>query len=662
MSTILKYMVLPKEVTEFEEKYLKKLNKISIIFFFCHIPVFMAVAWANNTGIWFALALTTATLIGPAIAYFTLKSQRGISMVYGFTAMILGGVLVHFGQGPMQIEMHFYFFALLAMLGMFANPLVIIVAAVTVAIHHFTAWWFIPSSMFNYDASIWVVLVHAAFVVLETIAVCYISREFFDNVIGLDKIVQERTKELDQSQSDMTLVLDNIDQGFITVDLDGVMGGRTSAIVHEWFGAEQENTTFSDYINDKDEDAAVWFEMGLESVKDGILPVEVAMEQLPSRLMLGEKTMAFEYKTIENDVNEVDKILIIISDITDLIKRELAEKAQKQILSAFEHIMKDKAGFIEFLTESDQQMSLIANNEYDDLVHLKRLIHTIKGNSGIFGLTGVADVCHEMENQINEEGIKPTEAEIKVLSDTWNDMRKKLDELVSQGQGGKRNTDIQVLDADYNAILHAVIQREDSEKIESMIESWKLEPIKNKLSTLKQQAERLSKQVGKGELDVILAPNNIRIESEHWAPFWSSFIHVIRNAIDHGIESTDERIALGKTANGKLELKTVVEDERFIVSIIDDGRGINWKVLADKATKANLPNTTQKDLENALFHDGISTKDSISDISGRGVGMSAILSTCKELGGVVNIISNENQGTEIQFSFPLGKNIYQLAA
>ncbi|MEQ1635383.1 MAG: methyl-accepting chemotaxis protein [Methylococcales bacterium] len=203
MSTITKYLALPKETTDFEVNYLKRLNKIALVFFYLHVPILMGVAWLAGTGALFALALTSITLIGPTIAFFALKNQRAISLVYGFTAMIMGGVLVHFGQGPMQIEMHFYFFALLAMLCMFANPLVNIVAAVTAAVHHVAIWWYLPASIFNYDASFNVVLVHAAFVVLETIAACYISRQFFDNVMGLDKIIQVRTVELAQSQRNM---------------------------------------------------------------------------------------------------------------------------------------------------------------------------------------------------------------------------------------------------------------------------------------------------------------------------------------------------------------------------------------------------------------------------------------------------------------------------
>lgn len=659
LSKITKYMILPKEMTEFEVNYLKRLNRLALFFFYVHIPIFMGIAWLAGTGPLFALALSSVAVIGPTVAYWFLKNQRTISMVHGFTAMIMGGILVHFGQGPMQIEMHFYFFALLAMLCMFANPMVNIVAALTAAVHHLVIWWYLPNSVFNYDASFEVVLVHAAFVVLETVAACYISREFFDNVIGLDKIVQARTSQLAAAQRDMSLILDNIDQGFITVNLDGVMCGKTSTIVHEWFGKEEDKMTFSDYIRHIDQGAADWFELGLESVKDGFLPVDVAFEQLPRLLKFDSKTMKLEYKAVTNDAEEVEKVIIVISDITDLIQKEISEALQKQMLSVFEHIMRDKIGFIEFLTESDQQMNTIVNKQYEDLTHLKRLIHTIKGNSSIFGLTGIADVCHELENQIVSEETLPNDEEIQVLSEAWKEMRQRLDELLGQSRRRMDNV-IKIDDVEYRAILHAVLTGENPEKTAEMIRSWKLEPIQNRFGTLKQQAERLAKRMGKTDITINILPSNIRITKEYWAPFWSNFVHVIRNAVDHGIETPEERRQAGKKAGGTLELKSYVEWNQFVISVSDDGKGIDWQSVAEKAKSLNLPHSTHDDLVKALFSEGVSTKDVATDISGRGVGMGAVLQACENLGGKIDIFTKEKQGTQFLFKFPMTENVYQV--
>lgn len=169
------------------------MNRVALVFFALHVPVFALVAWANHTGPALAALLTSIVVLGPAAGEYTLTNPRSVSMIHGVSAMFMGGLLVHFGQGPAQIEMHFYFFALLAMCAVFGNPMVIVASTITVALHHLIIWLTLPRSVFNYDAGWWVVAIHAAFVVLEAIATCFIARSFFDNVIGLERIVQART-------------------------------------------------------------------------------------------------------------------------------------------------------------------------------------------------------------------------------------------------------------------------------------------------------------------------------------------------------------------------------------------------------------------------------------------------------------------------------------
>jgi methyl-accepting chemotaxis protein len=181
MSWLLNYLILPREITEFEREYLRRINRIALWFFYLHVPAFVFVAWLAGTSLAQAALLTPLVLVGPSIAYVTFKNPRWVSMTFGFTAMVMGGLLVHFGQGPMQIEMHFYFFVLIALLSVFANPLVILLAAVTVAVHHFAVWLVIPASVFNYEASFWSVVVHAVFVVLESIAAVFVARSFYND-------------------------------------------------------------------------------------------------------------------------------------------------------------------------------------------------------------------------------------------------------------------------------------------------------------------------------------------------------------------------------------------------------------------------------------------------------------------------------------------------
>lgn len=196
MRFLLAYLTLPAEITAFERQYLARVNKVALWFFLAHPPVLAAVAWLAGTNVLQALLFGTVAVAGPLLAWRAFDSPRIVSLVFGFTAMSVGALLAHFGKGPMQIEMHFYFFVSLALLAVFANPMVIIVAALTVVVHHLAFYLLLPSSVFNYEASIWAVMLHAAFVVVESVAGCFVARTFFDNVVGLEKIIFARTEEL----------------------------------------------------------------------------------------------------------------------------------------------------------------------------------------------------------------------------------------------------------------------------------------------------------------------------------------------------------------------------------------------------------------------------------------------------------------------------------
>src|ERR1051325_965201 len=266
-----RYLFLPREISAFEQSYLRRMNRIALIFFYMHVPAFIGVAALARTSMLQAAILTPLVLIGPTAVYFWLRNPRSLAVAYGFTAMVMGGLLVHFGQGPMQIEMHFYFFVLIALLAVFGNPAAIMTAAVTVALHHLTVWLLLPSSVFNYEASAWAVVVHAAFVVLESIAAIFVARSFFDNVIGLERIVATRTTQLDQRTRDMALVLENVGQGFLTMSPDGVMSAERSAILGTWLGEAPTSGRFVDYVDSADPAFAAMVEFGWGEGVAGLL-------------------------------------------------------------------------------------------------------------------------------------------------------------------------------------------------------------------------------------------------------------------------------------------------------------------------------------------------------------------------------------------------------
>ena len=647
MNRLFNFLVLPNVRSEFEERYLSRMNAIAAWFFLAHLPIFVLIAFLNGTGPGLAFALTTVTLLGPLMAITCLSSKRAISTVMGITAMFMGGLLVHIGQGPIQIEMHFYFFVLLALLAVFANPMVIIAAAMTAALHHALLWLILPASVFNYDAPFWVVAVHAAFVVLESIAACFIARSFFDNVIGLEVIVAQRTAEAEARSREMRRLLDVVQDGFFTINEQGVISEERSSATDSLLGGLKQSETLAEVLREHDPSAADWLELGLEDVFAGVLPLEVTLAQLPARVQIGNRVLSIGYcPVIER--NQVIELAVTISDITAEVDREQLEIENREMLAMIERIGNDRDGTIEFLQEGDELIASLRDDSQGDMTVTKRRVHTLKGNCSMFGLQRVSRTCHEIEDYLTDSGEFPQDVVWSKLFEGWSAARAMAHKLVRDDEVG-----IVLNDTELTSLLMGVLKNESTASLATRVASWRLEPTKIRLDRIAEHARRLAGRMGKGGITIVAEHGDLRTEARHWVSFWSSIIHVVRNAIDHGIESAEERVAAGKAPTGTLTINTAIDGERFIVSIADDGRGIAWESIRDAARCHGLPSESQQDLVNALFKDGVSTAKTVTDTSGRGVGMSAIRQATHKLGGEITIHTQANQGTEFRFEFPI---------
>jgi two-component system, chemotaxis family, sensor kinase CheA len=641
-----RYLFLPREISAFERSYLRRMNRIALLFFYLHIPAFIGVAALAGTSIAQAAILTPLVLIGPTIVYFWFENPRTLAATYGFTAMVLGGLLVHLGQGPMQIEMHFYFFVLIALLAVFGNPAAIMTAAATVALHHLVIWLLLPSSVFNYEASVWAVVVHAAFVVIESVAAIFVARSFFDNVIGLEKIVAVRTRELDQRTRDMAMVLENVGQGFFTMTADGTMSSERSAILQTWLGEPPASSRFPEYVAAVDAGFAARFELGWTEVFAGIMPLELTIDQLPRRIDAGSHHLQLDYRPIGGG-DVPDSMLVVVSDITSELERERAEAERRELMAMFERISTDRTGFIEFCDEADELVRRIDSDDVP-LSELQRRIHTLKGNAAIFGIEGIASHCHRLEGRLLEEPGPLTLDERRELVERWRGFTSRLETLL-----GRRDLRaIEVTDEAIQGVLGALRQNKPTADVMQMLLGWRLEPISRRFERVAEQAHRLARRMGKS-IAIDIDDKGVRLDPQRWAPFWSTFVHAVRNAVDHGIEAPGIRKQAGKSETAVLSLRSRIENGSLAIEIHDDGCGVDWECVRERAAKLGLQTTTQSDLIEALFAEGLSTKAQVTEVSGRGIGLPALRAAAHSEGGRVTIVSESQRGTCLRFDFPL---------
>jgi two-component system chemotaxis sensor kinase CheA len=207
--------------------------------------------------------------------------------------------------------------------------------------------------------------------------------------------------------------------------------------------------------------------------------------------------------------------------------------------------------------------------------------------------------------------------------------------------------------AELDELVAAVKSGERGPRLLEIVGSWSREPARTRLARLGEQVTSLAKRLGKPSPLIEIAPTKLRLPTKKWAPLLTSLAHVVRNVVDHGLESEDERRAAGKPMPPRVRFSLHADAKGAVVlSIADDGRGIAWEKIRERARALGLPHETQADLEEALYADRVSSMQEATETSGRGVGMGAVRAAVQACGGTLHVASAPGVGTTFRFVLP----------
>jgi two-component system chemotaxis sensor kinase CheA len=462
------------------------------------------------------------------------------------------------------------------------------------------------------------------------------------------EVVQRREQDVARRNQDMKRVLDNVGQGFLVLDPEGRMAAERSSIFDRWFGEARPGQLLADYLRPADPEAAEMLELGLSTIRAGVMPLEVCVGQLPDRIRRGERYYACQYHPVASG-ETLHQLVLVISDITSDLERERSEREQRDVLAAVSRLMSDKAGFLEFLRETSELVGRIvhAGPEPRVVAQVMRDVHTLKGTCAVFGLAGIASHCHHLEEHILAGGSLPSDEDRMTLRRLWGALTDKLGPFMG---GGRRTVELGL--DEYRRFAAAVQGQTAHDQLLEILQNWTDDPVLPRLHRLGEYAEILAGRLGKCRVEVEVADTRRRLPSEPWSQLWPGLSHLVRNAVDHGFETEGERLRAGKPAAGRLRLEVADTQEGLDFVIADDGRGIDWEAVRRRAARMGLPSSTQQDLVAALFVDGVSTVESPGETSGRGVGLAAVRQAVQTLGGRVIVESRAGLGSRFVLHVP----------
>ena len=494
--------------------------------------------------------------------------------------------------------------------------------------------------------------------------------------VALKEFVENLDAKVKDGIRHVTNIQDNLDSGFLIFDSSGIIQPGYSRISEEYFGkvlAGQKIEAILSIGSDERQNFETWKEV----LFGGMMPFKDAAKLGPqSYEKLEGKFIELTYRPITSG-KSLQGVILIATDRT--LEKKLSRKfeLQKEKVDLILKISANPAAFIGFVEDSREMIrtleGLIEGDTISEVDAFLRLLHTLKGNSAMYHFAEAKDIAQSLEDKLSglltpEETLDDTEKLRSGLASLREALEKVLQEnkalvgdvLVEPGSMRRLTVHVSALSKLEKSILAKF--GKESEIFGTFMETLILDPFIDALRTYEDVALEIAGRRGKCIKPIEWKGSGVKVRISSYKRLIASLVHAFRNAVDHGIELPEDREAESKDAEGRLWVivdKTTTESEMLLIRIGDDGKGIDPEAMRRKIVDARLldeDSASQLDPDSILqyaFKNGFTTSETVSDISGRGVGLDAIAYEAGKLGGRAWIKSAKGVGTELFIEVPV---------
>lgn len=454
-------------------------------------------------------------------------------------------------------------------------------------------------------------------------------------------------QDLARSQAMSRMVLDNVDHAMVLLDPQGAVAPERSAAALRLLGELPVGRPVWEAFATDAPTFAHWIESSFVSAEGGWVPLEHSLAQIPKEVQRAGRTLEVAFRIVDREDSE-SAVLLVATDITELRRAQEAELTMREASMLLVQAMENRHLVGSFMREGERLVDGITRKGWP-LADQTRAIHTLKGSSAVMGLAQLATWLHELEGRLDGDTPGCSVEDAAALMEHWQALR----QLLLPVYGRAEYDDLVVHRFELDELIDLAQRACPASRLLPGLVKLSLEPVAPRLSLLARQAQDIARRAGKGPIQTRVICGAERVPpSQAWFDLWSTLIHSVRNAVDHAFESPEERAALGKPPMGLLELRAEARDGRLVIEIEDDGRGIDWQQVERRARAMGLPCSTPEELEASVFKEGLSTVSGVTQLSGRGVGLNALLHAVLRLGARVEAVSGKSGGTIIRIDAP----------
>jgi two-component system chemotaxis sensor kinase CheA len=356
------------------------------------------------------------------------------------------------------------------------------------------------------------------------------------------------------------------------------------------------------------------------------------------------------YRIFSDENDKVEDVMVIFEDKTKIVKaeKELLESRNKNEseVELVAGILKiDPETLREFVEQSDGILHQVESwkpelSDPEILNKTFREIHSIKGLARTLGFRNIEKTSHSLEEVL----VDIRDKRKKITAKTQQVVEERIALIFAEFDK------IKDLNLKFKNFINTSIETRSSDRNE-------YKKLNSFFDTLREMTTDLAKKFDK---EIILNIENSILDLPLVDKLKSSIIHLVTNSIDHGIEDNFERLSKSKPVEGKIVLKLDKLNEKYTIEVADDGRGIDFKKIREKAIQKKLIMNDVETLNNSdaiklMFMPGFSSKDRASEVSGRGVGLDVVKDKLKEIQGKIFVTTRKDLGTTFKIEVPVHK-------
>ncbi|WP_241158552.1 ATP-binding protein [Cohnella candidum] len=494
------------------------------------------------------------------------------------------------------------------------------------------------------------------------------------------EIIQRAQQEILRKEAALRNILNHAGQGFLTFGED--------LSVHPVFSMEcvkllspeapLAGQSFAQLISVGDEEQRIFMENILVKILQDSdrMRREIYMPLLIDEVEIRGRIVSVDYKIIPDPENPAGEIfMVVLTDITEKRALQSQMEAERNTLKMVVKVMVHYADFSasvkdfrKFLDFDLKQLAAKDEPFKETIAVAFRQLHTFKGTFAQWGLRHVTERLHEAESLISRLGkLDAGEAPDWLAELEGMRLSAALDEdmrLLRDTVGDEFLQDRDVLMVDKDRLIEiekkmlATLSPVDCKLLLPDLRKLRYKPFRDLLKSYPEYVEGLASRMEKSVNRFEIRGGEFLADTDQYGDFGRSLIHIFRNAVDHGIETAEEREAAGKEVSANLICHVSREAGSIVLSIADDGRGIDAEAIKARTLVAGLH--TQEELDameesealDLIFRDELSTKEQVTELSGRGIGLSSVKAEVLRLGGSIEVKSEAGQGTLFRIKLP----------